>query len=103
VKVYGWQEQEEHWLAVMRPASLFDLSTLHPLQFDHDFREGTQKAKHILTGLMEPYSYVFNKKFGRDPSDRTLAELLISGWPEKYLERDTEDLKRVGHPVTDQS
>jgi len=103
VKVYGWQEQEAHWLAVMRPAGLFDLATLHPLLFDPDFREGTQRAKHIFTGLMEPYAYVFNKKFGRDTSDRTLAELLINGWPEKYLERDTADLKRVGHPVANQS
>ena len=98
MKVYGWQEQEGHWLAVMRPASLFDLATLQPLRFEPDYREGTQKAKHIFTGMMEPYAYVFNKKFGRDASDRTLVEMLIQGWPDRYLERDTEDLERIDRP-----
>jgi len=62
VKVYRYEETPTHWIEVVRPDELFDLSTLEePPDLDEDGHEFKLRAVHKLRGVPQTFAYAYRK------------------------------------------
>ncbi len=88
MQIYSWEETEHHFIAVVRPAELFDLSTLE--EPPQAAREVELHAHNVVSGEMEVYAKAFTR-------DQSIAHLQKRehGAPETYAARDAEQLRQL--------
>ncbi len=87
MKVLRWEETEHHYIAVVRPDELFDLSTLTSL--DPADREVHMEARNIVTGKMSIYAYAYGKGYNKD-----FVKKCVDKIPDIYSESDVEYLRQ---------
>ncbi len=94
MKVYEWQKTEHHYVAIIRPKDLFDLTTLEkPSPDDPEVR---LRARHKLNKQMEGYAIAYSRNHN---IDTVKAELEKS--PDIYTDRDVKDLEKLKSPDAD--
>lgn len=87
MKDYGWKETEDYFMKVVRPAALFDLSSLKYPEPGH--KENYATAIHRLSGERETYALLY----GKGHNLKLLKTRMSNSEP--WLERDREDLRRL--------
>ncbi|MBI3926881.1 MAG: hypothetical protein HY319_15200 [Armatimonadetes bacterium] len=80
---------ENHYIAVVRPDALFDLSTLTTP--DPEDRETSIKGFHVIRRERSTYAHVYGKR----KFPERLARGMVNNAPELYRERDEADLKAL--------
>lgn len=88
---YKILETETHYIAVLRPDSLFDTSTIEkPAPED---REKSLRAVHRFTGKPAEYAIAYNKGFARWVVEGFLR------YKNPFVEEDNRDLLRMKRPL----
>ncbi len=62
MKVYRYEETPTHWIEVVRPDALFDLTTLEePPPLEEEGHEFKLRAVHRLRGVPQTFAYAYRK------------------------------------------
>ncbi len=101
MEVYEWRENAVWLAARVRPKELFDQSTVEPLSeltWDEEFphcdgmgTEGRGEALNLVTGRLETYERVFDKRYWT----REQAEDVVKRDWRQYHKRDALDLAKL--------
>jgi hypothetical protein len=93
VKIYKWTESEHHYIAVVRPDELFDLTTLETP--GADLKEDRLRAVNVVSGEPEVYAFAKSKKWW----PREWWVDFYRRAPERFAERDAEQLTQLARRV----
>ncbi|GMU55041.1 MAG: hypothetical protein AMXMBFR33_41870 [Candidatus Xenobia bacterium] len=81
MKVYRYEETPTHWIEVVRPDELFDLSTLEePPALEDEGHEFKLRAVHKLRGIPQTFAYAYRK----DAWTLDRLKLMASKMPDIY-------------------
>jgi hypothetical protein len=94
MKVYEWKETEHHFIAVIRPKELFDLTSLEKASPQE--HEARLRAMHRLTNQMEGYAIAHGKEKGLDFAKKALEDS-----PDIYAARDAKDIEKLSAKSVD--
>jgi len=89
MKIYRWQETELHFILVLRPDELFDLSTVE--QPNPDEKEARLRARNLVSGEFEGYAMAHLKAAFPERALRSMYERA----PDVDARRDAEQLRTL--------